>query len=116
MTDLPVVLDVEDVSELLHLENAETVRRKHRRGELPPCIPHQKKLLWLKDSMMAYLEGRSLSAAAAEENQAIAIALKLGWPIGQMTLYGLDPGNLIAELKKYGYLPDKKISRNKGEG
>lgn len=42
---LPEVLDVEDVTEILHLENAETVRRKHRRGDLPSCIPGQKKLL-----------------------------------------------------------------------
>lgn len=109
VTDLPVVLDVEDVRELLHLENAETVRRKHRRGELPDCIRGQKKLLWLKDDIVAYLKfGQSFSAATAEEIQAISIALKLGWPIDQMTLYGHDPGNLIAELKKFGYLQDGK--------
>lgn len=109
VTDLPVALDVEDVRELLHLENAETVRRKHRRGELPDCIRGQKKLLWLKDDIVAYLKfGQSFSAATAEEIQAISIALKLGWPIDQMTLYGHDPGNLIAELKKFGYLQDGK--------
>lgn len=105
VTDLPEVLDVEDVREVLHLENAETVRRKHRQGELPDCIRGQKKLLWLKDNIVAYLKfGRSFSAATAEEIQAISIALKLGWPIDQMTLYGHDPSNLIAELKKFGYL------------
>ena len=109
VTDLPVVLDVEDVRELLHLEDAETVRRKHRRGELPDCIQRQKKLLWLKDDIVAYLKfGQTFSAATAEEIQAISIALKLGWPIDQMTLYGHDPDNLIAELKKFGYLQDGK--------
>ncbi len=108
VADLPVTLDVEDVREILHLEDVETVRRKHRNGELPDCIPGQKKLLWLKDHMMAFLEGQSLPAAAAEEIQAISIALKLGWPIDQMTLYGHDPGNLITELKKRGYLQDGK--------
>lgn len=108
VTDLPQVLDVEDVRKILHLENAETVRRKHRRHELPDCIPGQKKLLWLKDRMVAFLEGQSLPAATAEEIQAISIALKLGWPIDQMTLYGHNPGNLIAELKKSGYLQDRK--------
>ena len=109
VTDLPQVLDVEDVKEILHLESAETVRRKHRQHELPDCIPGQKKLLWLKDNIVAYLKfGQLFSAATAEEIQAIAIALKLGWPIDRMTLYGHDPSNLIAELKKFGYLQDGK--------
>ena len=109
VTDLPEVLDVEDMRKILHLEDAETVRQKHRRGELPDCIQGQKKLLWLKDNIMAYLKfGQSFSAATAEEIQAISIALKLGWPIDQLTLYGHDPGNLIAELKKFGYLQDRK--------
>jgi hypothetical protein len=109
VSDLPEVLDVEDVRELLHLENAETVRRKHRQGKLPDCIPGQKKLLWLKDNIVAYLKfGQSFSAATAEEIQALSIALKLGWPIDRMTLYGHDPGNLITELKKFGYLQDGK--------
>jgi len=106
-TDLPDVLDVEDVSKMLHVD-AETVRRKHQKGELPECIPGQKKLLWLKDYMMAFLEGRSLPAAAAEQLRAVSIALELGWPIDQMTLYGHDPGNLITELKKRGYLQGGK--------
>jgi hypothetical protein len=109
VVDLPEVLDVEDVRELLHLEDAETVRRKHRKGELPDCIPGQKKLLWIKDDIMAYLKsGQSFSAATAEEIKAIAIALKLGYPIDQMTLYGHDPSNLIDDLKKRGYLKGRK--------
>ena len=108
MTDLPDVLDAEGVAELLHID-VETVRRKHRQGKLPDCIPGQKKLLWLKDDIMAYLKsGQWFSAATAEEIQAIAIALKLGYPIDRMTLYGHDPGNLITELKKLGYLQDGK--------
>jgi len=107
--DLPEVLDVEDVTEILHLKNAETVRRKHRRGDLPSCIPGQKKLLWLKDDIVAYLKlGQSFSAATAEEIQAISIALKLGWPIDRMTCYGHDPSNLIKALKEFGYLQDGK--------
>ncbi len=107
--DLPEVLDVEDVRELLHLENAETVRRKHRRHELPDCIPGQKKLLWLQESIVTFLKsGQSSSAAPDELTQAISIALQMGWPVDQMTLFGLDPGNLITELKSYGYLQDKK--------
>ncbi|MBA7565916.1 hypothetical protein ES708_07602 [subsurface metagenome] len=117
VVDLPEVLDVEDVRELLHLETAETVRRKHRKGELPDCIPGQKKLLWLKDDIMAYLKfGQSFSAASAEKIQAIAKALELGWPIDQMTGYGLDPQNLIDALKEFGYLKDDKGSRDKGIG
>ena len=107
--DLPEVLDVEDVRELLHLKNAETVRQKHRRGELPDCIQGQKKLLWLKDNIMAYLKfGQSFSAVASEEAQAILLALKLGYPIDQATLYGHDPGNLIKMLKDLGHLQDEK--------
>jgi len=106
LADLPVTLDVEDVRKILHLENEETVRRKLRNGELPDCIPGQKKKLWLKDHMMAFLEGRPPPAASAEEIQAIILALKLGWPIDQMTLCGQDPGNLIAKLKEYGHLQD----------
>ena len=107
--DLPEVLDVEDVRELLHLENAETVRKKHRRGELPDCIQGQKKLLWLKDNIMAYLKfGQSSSPANSELQEAISIALQMGWPVDQMTFFGLDPGNLITELKSHGYLQDKK--------
>ena len=101
MTDLPEVLDVEGVAKLLHLENAETVRRKHRKGDLPPCIPRQKKLLWLRDDIMAYLKfGQSFPAASMEEIQATVRALKLGVPIDQLTSYGLDPDKLIEE---YGY-------------
>ncbi len=107
--DLPEVLDVEDVRELLHLENAETVRQKRRRGELPDCIQGQKKLLWLKDNIMAYLKfGQSFSVVASEEAQAILLALKLGYPIDQATLYGHDPGNLRKLLKDAGHLQDEK--------
>jgi len=107
--DLPEVLDVEDVRELLHLKNAETVRQKHRWHKLPDCIPGQKKLLWLKESIVTYLKsGQSFSAAADEEARAILLALKLGYPIDQATLYGHDPGNLIKMLKDSGHLQDWK--------
>jgi hypothetical protein len=109
VTELPELLDVEDVKELLHLESAETVRRKHRKGELPDCIRGQKKLLWLKENIMAYLKfGKSYQIVSSEEMQAIAIALKLGLPIERMTSYGHDPQNLIDSLKKRGYLKDGK--------
>ena len=108
LPDLPEVLDVEDVRKLLRLEDAETVRRKYRRGELPPCIPGQKKLLWFKDDIMNHLKyGKSFSAVASEEAQAILLALKLGYPIDRATLYGHDPGNLIKLLKAAGHLQDK---------
>ena len=107
LVDLPEVLDVEDVRKLLRLEDAETVRRKYRRGELPPCIPGQKKLLWFKDDIMNHLKyGKSFSAVASEEAQAILLALKLGYPIDRATLYGHDPGNLIKMLKDSGCLQD----------
>ena len=92
--ELGVTLDVKDVSKMLHLDE-ETVRRKLRNHELPDCIPGQKKLLWLKENIVAYLKfGQLFSAATADELQAISKALELGWPIDQMTLYGHDPGNL----------------------
>ena len=107
MTDLPEVLNVEDVRKLLQFEDAESVRRMYRRGELPGRIKGVKKLLWFKDDLIAYLKfGQSFSAAADEEAQAILLALKLGYPIDQATLYGHDPGNLIKMLKDSGYLQD----------
>jgi hypothetical protein len=113
--DLPETLDVEDVRKLLHLESAETVRRKHRKGELPPCIPGQKKLLWFKKDIMDYLKfGKSYQTVSSEEMQAIAIALKLGWPIERYTSYGHDPQNLIDSLKRFGYLKDKENPPNNG--
>lgn len=108
--DLPEVLDVEGVAKLLHVD-VETVRRKHRRGELPDCIAGQKKLLWLKDKFIAYLNsGQWFSVDNAEEIQAIAIALKLGYPVERMTGYGHFPENLITEMKKLGHLKDRKNS------
>jgi hypothetical protein len=109
VTDLPEILDVEGVRELLHLESVETVRRKHRKGELPDCIPGTRKLLWFKDNIMDYLKfGKSFQSVSSEEMQAIAIAQKLGWPVDQMTGYGLDTQNLIDSLKEFGYLKDGK--------
>jgi hypothetical protein len=116
VTELPEVMDVEDVKELLHLENAETVRRKHLKGKLPPCIPGQKKLLWFKDDIMAYLKfGKAFQLVSSEEMQAIAIAQKLGWPVDQMTGYGLDSQNLIDQLKEFGYLKDENNPPNEGK-
>ncbi len=107
--DLPEVLDVEDLRELLHLKNAEIVRYKHRRHELPDCISGQKKKLWLKEDIMNYLKfGQSFSVIASEEAQAILLALKLGYPIDQATLYGHDPGNLVKLLKDAGHLQEEK--------
>jgi len=109
MTDLPKVLNVEDVRELLHFEDAESVRRKYRRGELPGRIKDVKKLLWFKDDLIAYLKCRQLSSVAPDElTQAILLGLQLGYPIDQSTLYGHDPGNLIDMLKQCGYLQDGK--------
>lgn len=117
VTELPEILDVEDVKELLHLESAETVRRKHRKGELPDCIPGYKKLLWFKEDIMDYLKfGKAFRSVASEEMQAIATALKLGWPIEQMTGYGLDSQNLIDQLKEFGYLKDENNPPDKGSG
>jgi hypothetical protein len=105
--DLPEVLDVEGVAELLHVD-VETVRRKHRHDELPDCIPGWKKLLWFKEDIMAYLRfGRWFSAADVEELQATAAALKLGYPIDQMTGYGHFPENLVTEMKRLGHIKDR---------
>jgi len=115
VTELPEILDVEGVRKLLHLESAETVRRKHRKGELPACIPGSKKLLWFKDDIMDDLKfGKAFRTVSSEEMQAIAIALKLGWPIERVTSYGHDPQNLIDQLKKLGHLKDKENPPNKG--
>ncbi len=109
MIDLPLVLNVEDVRKLLHFEDAESVRRMYRRGDLPEPIKGVKKLLWFKDNLMTYLKfGQSLSAAPDELTQAISLGLQLGYPIDQATLYGHDPGNLIDMLKQRGYLQDSK--------
>ncbi len=109
MTDLPEVLNVEDVRKLLHFEDAESVRRMYRRGDLPERIKGVKKLLWFKGNFMAYLKsGQTSSAVPDELTQAILLGLQLGYPIDQSTLYGLDPSNLIDMLKQHGYLQDGK--------
>lgn len=114
ITDLPELLDVKDVKKLLHLESAETVRRKHLKGKLPPCIPGQKKLLWFKDDILDYLKfGKAFQVVSSEEIQAIAMAQKLGLPVDKMTNYGHDPQNLIDSLKDWGYLKDEKSPPNK---
>ena len=109
MTDLPEVLNVEGVRELLHFEDTESVRRMYRRDELPGRIKGVKKLLWFKDDLIAYLKfGQSSSAAPDELTQAISLGLQLGYPIDQATRYGHDPGNLVDMLKQLGYLQDSK--------
>jgi len=110
MADLPEVLDVEAVRKLLHFEDAESVRRMYRRGDLPERIKAvKKKLLWFKDDVIAYLKsGQTSSVVSDELAQAISLALQLGMPIDQSTLYGHDPGNLIDLLKQRGYLQDSK--------
>ena len=109
ITDLPEVLNVEGVRELLHFEDAESIRRMYRRGDLPKPIKGVKKLLWFKDDLIAYLKsGQTSSAVPDELAQAITLALQLGYPIDQSTLYGHDPGNLIDLLKQRGYLQDGK--------
>jgi hypothetical protein len=107
VADLPEVLDAEGVAELLY-SDVETVRRKHRHKELPDCIPGWKKLLWFKEDIMAYLRfGRWFSAADVEELQATAAALKLGYPIDQLTGYGHCPENLVTEMKRLGHIKDR---------
>ena len=109
MIDLPEVLDVEDVRKLLHFEDAESVRRMYRRGDLPKSIKGVKKLLWFKDDLIACLKsGQTSSVVPDELAQAISLALQLGMPIDRSTLYGHDPGNLIDLLKQSGYLQDSK--------
>jgi hypothetical protein len=109
--DLPEVLDAEGVAELLR-SDAETVRRKHRDGKLPDCIPGWKKLLWFKEDIMAYLRfGRWFSAADVEELKATAVALKLGYPIDQMTGYGHCPENLVTEMKRLGHIKDFNLQK-----
>jgi len=110
MVDLPEVLDVEAIRKLLHFEDAESVRRMYRRHDLPERIKGvKKKLLWFKDDLIAYLKsGQTSSAVPDELAQAITLALQLGYPIDQSTLYGHDPGNLIDLLKQRGYLQDGK--------
>ena len=109
MVDLPEVLDVEAVRKLLHFEDAESVRRMYRRGDLPERIKGVKKLLWIKENLMAYLKsGQTSSVVPDELAQAISLALQLGMPIDQATLYGHDPGNLIDLLKQSGYLQGSK--------
>jgi hypothetical protein len=109
MIDLPEVLDVEDVRKLLHFEDAESVRRMYRRGDLPKSIKGVKKLLWFKDDLIACLKsGQTSSVVPDELAQAISLALQLGMPIDRSTLYGHDPGNLIDLLKQSGYLQGSK--------
>ncbi|MBA7468379.1 hypothetical protein ES707_03627 [subsurface metagenome] len=109
MIDLPEVLDVEDVRKLLHFEDAESVRRMYRRGDLPKSIKGVKKLLWFKDDLIACLKsGQTSSVVPDELAQAISLALQLGMPIDRSTLYGHVPGNLIDLLKQSGYLQGSK--------
>ena len=101
--------DVEDMRLILGLDSKEHVRRLAREGKLPHRIPVIRKWLWLREVVDSWIKsGHQLLPANSEEAEAILIALKLGWPIAQMTLYGLDTSYLIAELKEFGYLQDEK--------
>ena len=101
--------DAEAVATILGLKNAASVKQLARKGKLPDRVPGVKKYLWFKVVFDAWVKSEHhVSPSSSEEAEAILTALKLGWPIDQMTLYGYDPGNLIAELKKFGYLQDRK--------
>jgi hypothetical protein len=94
---------------LLGLNSQEQVRRRARRNRLPPAIPGNRRWLWFKEVVDSWIRSdHQISPANSELQEAISIALQMGWPVDQMTLFGLDPGNLITELKSYGYLQDKK--------
>ena len=101
--------DVEDMRLILGMDSQEHVRRLARDGKLPRRIPGVRRWLWLKEVVDSWIRSNhQISPANSELQEAISIALQMGWPIDQMTLFGLDPGNLITELKSYGYLQDKK--------
>jgi len=94
---------------ILGLDSQEHVRRLARNGKFPRRIPSVRRWLWLKEVVDSWIRSdHQISPANSELQEAISIALQMGWPIDQMTLFGLDPGNLITELKSYGYLQDKK--------
>ena len=99
--------DAEDMAALFVLKNAESVKRKARRGELPPRIPGIRKCLWPKEVIEDWrLSGFKHNVEEDEKSKAILKALELGWPIDQMTYYGHNVGNLISELKSLGHLED----------
>ncbi len=101
--------DVEDMRVLLGLNSQEQVRRRARDNKLPPAIPGNRRWLWFKKVVDSWIRSdHQISLANSELQEAISIALQKGWPVDQMTLFGLDPGNLITELKSHGYLQDKK--------
>ena len=101
--------DVEDMRLILGLDSQEHVRRLARKGKLPRRIPGVRRWLWFKEVVDSWIRSdHQISPANSELQEAISIALQMGWPVDQMTLFGLDPGNLITELKSYGYLQDKK--------
>ena len=101
--------DVEDMRLILGLDSQEHVRMLARDGKLPRRIPVIRKWLWLREVVDSWIKSdHQLLPANSEEAEAILTALKLGWPVEVMTLYGHDPSNLIAALKKSGYLQDKK--------
>ncbi len=101
--------DVEDMRLILGLDSQEHVRRLARNGKLPRRIPGVRRWLWFKEVVDSWIRSdHQISPANSELQEAISIALQIGWPVDKMTLFGLDPGNLITELKKYGYLQDKK--------
>jgi hypothetical protein len=52
------------------------------------------------------MSGHKITPSEEEESRAILLASKLGWPVDVMTLNGHDVGNLISELKNFGYLKD----------
>ena len=101
--------NVEDMRLILGLDSQGHVRRLARDGKLPRSIPVIRKWIWLREVVDSWIKSdHQLSPANSEEAEAILTALKLGWPVEVMTLYGHDPGNLITALKKSGYLQDKK--------
>lgn len=101
--------DVEDMRVLLGLYSQEQVRRRAREKKLPPAVPGNRRWLWFREVVDPWIRSdHQISPANSEQAEAVLLALQLGWPVDRMTLYGLDPGNLITELKSYGYLQDKK--------
>lgn len=101
--------DVEDMRLILGLDSQEHVRRLARDEKLPRRIPVIRKWLWLREVVDSWIKSdHQLLPANSEEAQTILLALKLGYPIDQATLYGHDPGNLRKLLKDAGHLQDEK--------
>jgi len=105
--------DAQEAARILGLQSATSVKRKAQKGELPPRVPAIKKYLWFRTIFDSWVGlDHQITPVLDEENQAMLIALKLGWPVEQMTGYGYDTGYLVDQLKKFGYLTDDKPSTN----